>query len=144
MGDIVDAWHLQETWYWPQVHNEVFSAILRLGKKGTQIIYTPGNHDDVLRRAARMSSVSNPNGKSNSDGIAKVGFGAAWSLAMGNVTVVEETVHKTAQNKNILVIHGDGVDARAFPRAYWTTVIIGWAYRLFMSLVQVTNTFTVN
>ena len=58
VGDIVDGMHVKETWYWPQTHNEVFSAILRKGRNGTKIVYIPGNHDIAFRNIVRAAGQS--------------------------------------------------------------------------------------
>ena len=50
VGDIVDGWRLKRSWYWPQSHNDVVQKILRKARKGTQVVYVPGNHDEGLRR----------------------------------------------------------------------------------------------
>ena len=49
VGDIVDGWRLKRWWYWPQAHNDVVQKILRLARKGVNVIYVPGNHDEVAR-----------------------------------------------------------------------------------------------
>ena len=49
VGDIVDGWQLKRDWYWPQTHNDVVQKILRKARKGTRIIYVPGNHDEFMR-----------------------------------------------------------------------------------------------
>src|SRR5687767_9117179 len=49
VGDIVDGWRLKKTWSWPQLHNDVVQRLLQLSRKGTRIIYIPGNHDEFLR-----------------------------------------------------------------------------------------------
>ncbi|MEM8798001.1 MAG: UDP-2,3-diacylglucosamine diphosphatase, partial [Pseudomonadota bacterium] len=84
VGDIVDGWRLKKAWYWPQKHNDVVQKLLRLGRKGTQIIYLPGNHDEFLRSY----------------------LGAHF----GGVEVVDRTVHETADGRRFLVIHGDQFD----------------------------------
>ena len=56
VGDIVDGWQLQRSWYWPQSHNDVVQKILRKARKGTEVIYMPGNHDEMLRRLSRSCS----------------------------------------------------------------------------------------
>ena len=50
VGDIVDGWQLRRNWYWPQAHNDVVQKLLRKARKGTRIIYVPGNHDRPIRR----------------------------------------------------------------------------------------------
>lgn len=50
VGDIIDGWQLRKGWYWPQAHNDVVQKILRKARKGTQVIYIPGNHDEAARQ----------------------------------------------------------------------------------------------
>ncbi len=47
VGDLIDVWQLRRGIYWPQQHNDVIQKILRKSRKGTRIIYIPGNHDDL-------------------------------------------------------------------------------------------------
>ena len=49
VGDIIDGWQLRRTWYWPQTHNDVVQKILRMARKGTKVIFVPGNHDEIAR-----------------------------------------------------------------------------------------------
>lgn len=84
VGDAVDFWRLQKSWYWPQAHNDVVQKILRKARKGTNVIYVPGNHDENLR------------------GFAPTNF--------GDIKIVNEAIHETANGKKLLVIHGDDFD----------------------------------
>ncbi len=68
--DFFDGWRLRQSWYWPQSHNDVVQKILRKARKGTKIIYVPGNHDEVLR--------------------------SYTGRHFGSVVVVTNTVHETA------------------------------------------------
>src|SRR5262249_1282670 len=49
VGDIVDMWQLRSGWYWPQAHNDVVQKLLRKARKGSRVIYVPGNHDEFMR-----------------------------------------------------------------------------------------------
>ena len=49
VGDIVDGWQLKRRWYWHQLHNDVVQKVLRKARKGTQVVYVPGNHDEAAR-----------------------------------------------------------------------------------------------
>ena len=49
VGDIIDGWQLRRRWYWHQLHNDVIQKVLRKVRKGTQVIYVPGNHDEAAR-----------------------------------------------------------------------------------------------
>ncbi|WP_448207618.1 UDP-2,3-diacylglucosamine diphosphatase [Azospirillum sp. sgz302134] len=84
VGDIVDGWRLKKTWYWPQAHNDVVQKILRRARKGVQVHYIPGNHDEAAR-----------------DYI---------GLQFGGVNVVDEHIHVTADGRRFLVTHGDRFD----------------------------------
>ena len=49
VGDIVDGWKLRSGWHWPQAHNDVVQKLLRKVRKGSRLVYVPGNHDEFLR-----------------------------------------------------------------------------------------------
>lgn len=84
VGDIVDGWQLRRRWFWPQSHNDVVQKLLRRARKGCQVIYVPGNHDEFAR-----------------------GF---VGHQFGGIDVVQEAVHTTADGKRLWVIHGDYFD----------------------------------
>jgi UDP-2,3-diacylglucosamine pyrophosphatase LpxH len=91
VGDIIDLWSLQRTFYWPQAHNDVIRTILGKAKHGTRVVYVPGNHDRALR---------------DHEG-----------LTLGNVEICLEAIHETADGRRFLVLHGDEFDSivRASP-----------------------------
>lgn len=91
VGDIVDLWALQRTFYWPQAHNDVLRTILGKAKHGTRVVYVPGNHDRSFR---------------DHDG-----------LVLGNVEVRRQAIHQTSDGRRFLVLHGDEFDGvvRASP-----------------------------
>lgn len=86
VGDIVDGWKLRNSWFWPQEHTNVVRKILTKSKRGAKVYYVTGNHDEFLRKF--------------------VGFG----LAIGNIRIVNEHVHTTADGRRLLVTHGDAFD----------------------------------
>ena len=49
VGDMLDGWRLRKNWYWDSNHDRVVRAILKHAKRGTQIVYIPGNHDEMFR-----------------------------------------------------------------------------------------------
>ncbi|WP_142850442.1 UDP-2,3-diacylglucosamine diphosphatase [Telmatospirillum sp. J64-1] len=107
VGDIVDGWRLKRSWYWPQAHNDVVQKLLRKARKGTRLIYVPGNHDEFAR-----NFVGN-------------GFGA--------VELVREAIHVTADGKRLLVLHGDDFDGVVL-YAKWLAVLGDQAYSLALVL----------
>ena len=84
VGDIVDGWQLRKGWFWPQAHNDVVRAILKMAKHGTRVIYVPGNHDEHFRDYV--------------------------GLEFGGIELVADDVHVTADGQRLLVIHGDQFD----------------------------------
>ncbi|WP_293860017.1 UDP-2,3-diacylglucosamine diphosphatase [uncultured Alsobacter sp.] len=84
VGDIVDGWRLKSSWFWPQLHNDVVQKLLRKVRKGGRIVYVPGNHDEFLRDYAGSN--------------------------FGGIEIVEETIHRTADGRSVLVLHGDKFD----------------------------------
>ena len=70
--------------FWPQAHNNVIRTLLGKAKHNTKVIYIPGNHDEVLR---------------DFDG-----------ALFGNIEIRYEAIHTTADDKKILVLHGDKFD----------------------------------
>lgn len=101
VGDIIDGWRLRSAWYWPQHHNDVVQKLLRKVRKGTRIIYLPGNHDEFLRDY--------------------------YGTHFGGIEVVEQVVHEAADGKRYLVIHGDVFDV-VVRHAKWLALLGDGAY----------------
>jgi UDP-2,3-diacylglucosamine pyrophosphatase LpxH len=101
VGDIIDVWQLRRRWYWPQAINNVFQKILSRAKKGTTVTYIPGNHDECLR-----PFVGN---------------------TFGDVRLINEAIHTTADGKRLLVLHGDVFDA-AVQHNRWLALVGDHAY----------------
>lgn len=101
VGDIVDGWRLKRGWYWPQAHNDVVQKLLRKARKGTRVVFVPGNHDEFARDYA--------------------GF------RFGEIDVRAEVVHTTADGRRFLVIHGDQFDG-VIQYATWLAKLGDHAY----------------
>jgi len=84
VGDIIDGWQLRRRWYWHQSHNDVVQKILRKARKGTSVVYVPGNHDEAARHFL--------------------------DLAFGGIAIRDEAIHTTARGLKLLVTHGDLFD----------------------------------
>ena len=65
MGDLIDIWSLRRGIYWPQEHNDVIQKILRKARKGTRVIYIPGNHDELV--VSFLGAYGNIDIKQNAD-----------------------------------------------------------------------------
>ena len=92
VGDIIDGWALRSRFYWHQTHNDVIQKVLRRARKGTQVIYVPGNHDEIARQFA--------------------------GLNFGDIAIREEAVHVTADGRRLWEAPPDKQsDADAAPAA---------------------------
>ena len=107
VGDIVDGWKLRSGWCWPQSHNDVVQKILRLARKGVEVIYIPGNHDERVREFC--------------------------GVHFGGVVVVRDAIHTTADGRRFLVVHGDEFDG-VVQQARWLALLGDWAYRTVLGL----------
>jgi UDP-2,3-diacylglucosamine pyrophosphatase LpxH len=107
VGDIIDGWQLRRRWYWHQDHNDVIQKILRKARKGTEVVYVPGNHDEAVRHFL--------------------------DLAFGGIAIRNEAVHVTARGQRLLVIHGDMFDA-VVQYAKWLAYLGDWLYSLTLKL----------
>ena len=53
-GDVIDGWAFSKR-YFPNSHMSVLSEFFKMMKKGTQVIYITGNHDEFLRKYTDLS-----------------------------------------------------------------------------------------
>jgi UDP-2,3-diacylglucosamine pyrophosphatase LpxH len=107
VGDIVDGWRLRRSWYWPQAHNDVVQKLLRKARKGTQVFFVPGNHDEFAR-----AYVDND---------------------FGHVRLLHDAIHETADGRRLLIIHGDEFDGVVL-YAKWLALLGDSAYTLALTL----------
>ena len=84
VGDIIDGWQLKRQWYWPPAHNDVVQKLLRKARKGTRVIFVPGNHDEFARKYLNHN--------------------------FGGIDVVDDWIHETADGRKLWVMHGDLFD----------------------------------
>jgi len=84
-GDIIDGWSLRRKGGWKPTHTRFIQLILdAMEKDNVEVIYTRGNHDDLL--------------------------GRFLPLSFGSLRIVEDYIHSTPQG-DYLVLHGDVFDA---------------------------------
>ena len=111
VGDIIDLWHVRKGRHWPQLHNDVLQKILRKGRKGSRIIYIPGNHDQFCRN---------------------------FMGVYGNLSFKSKCVHTTASGQRLLIMHGHEFDAVA-KHAAWLTYAGDLAYESLLKLNRPLN-----
>ncbi|MBV9738495.1 MAG: UDP-2,3-diacylglucosamine diphosphatase [Hyphomicrobiales bacterium] len=113
VGDLIDGWRLKRSgWYWPQGHNDVLQKLLRKARKGTKIIYIPGNHDEFLREFL--------------------------GLKFGGVKITDRALHRTVDGRRFLVLHGDQFDM-VVRHAVWLASLGDVLYDVALRLNRLVN-----
>ena len=113
VGDIIDGWQLRRSWYWPRAHNDVIQKLLRKARKGTRVVFIPGNHDEFARRYV--------------------------DHAFGGIEVAEDCIHVTADKRRLWVTHGDFFDG-VIQCAPWLAHVGDSAYEFTLRLNRHLNT----
>ncbi len=116
VGDIIDFWRVRRGPHWPQSHNDVLQKLLRKVRKGSRIVFIPGNHDECLRDFCGMH--------------------------FGGIEIMRNCVHRTAAGKSYIVMHGDEFDVvvrtatwlaflgdRGYETALWLNNPLNWVRR---------------
>ena len=84
IGDIVDFWAMKRGIHWTAAQNTVVQKVLRRARHGERVVLIPGNHDEALREHVGTS--------------------------FGDIRVMAEAVHVTADGRRFLLLHGDEFD----------------------------------
>jgi UDP-2,3-diacylglucosamine pyrophosphatase LpxH len=84
IGDIIDFWSMNRGIHWSRAQNTVIQKILRRARHGEKVVFIPGNHDEALREY--------------------------HGITFGDIAVVNEYVHQTADGRRFLLLHGDEFD----------------------------------
>ncbi len=87
VGDIIDGWRLKRSWFWDKYHDKVLRRVLKLARNGTNVVYVPGNHDEMLRKYLTLG------------------------IEVCGVKIQMEAEHTTADGKRLLITHGDMFDS---------------------------------
>jgi len=111
VGDLIDIWSLRRGIYWPQQHNDVIQKILRKARKGTRVLYIPGNHDELI---------------------------TSFCGAYGNIEIAPSTIHVTACGERVLIIHGHELDT-VVQNVKWLAFAGDLGYQFLLSLNPLIN-----
>lgn len=112
VGDIIDGWRLKKKFYWPSAHNDIVWRLLKRAKRGTRIVYIPGNHDEMFRQFT--------------------------GLNFGGIEIRRAAFHDTFDGRRLLVLHGDEFDAVMLSQR-WLAFVGDWAYVTAMKLNVLVN-----
>lgn len=107
VGDIIDGWRLKKKFFWPASHNDIVWRLLKRAKRGTRIIYIPGNHDEMFRQFT--------------------------GLNFGGVEIRRAAFHDTVDGRRLMVLHGDEFDAVMLSHR-WLAFVGDTAYHVMMGL----------
>jgi UDP-2,3-diacylglucosamine pyrophosphatase LpxH len=105
VGDIIDGWRMKRKFYWPAAHNDIVWRIMKRARRGTRVVYIPGNHDEMFRQFTGMN--------------------------FGGVEIRRKAIHETADGRKLLVLHGDEFDAIMLAHR-WLAVVGDLAYEWLM------------
>jgi UDP-2,3-diacylglucosamine pyrophosphatase LpxH len=111
VGDLIDVWQMRRGVYWPQQHNDVIQKLLRKSRKGTRIVYIPGNHDEFL---------------------------GSFCGYYGHIAITKHFLHTTADGRRILVMHGHELDT-VVQNARWLAFAGDLGYQFLLSLNPLIN-----
>lgn len=113
-GDIIDGWSLARKGGWTEQHTRFVRLVLKkIEKRGTEVVYLRGNHDDVLTRFL--------------------------PLFFGKLQIVNEHIHEGVHG-NYLVVHGDGFDAVTVNHK-WLAVLGDIGYQTLLGLNRAYNKY---
>ena len=114
VGDFIDGWLLKNNFRWHPNYNTIIQKLLKHSRKGVEIKYIWGNHDDFL---------------SYFDG-----------YFLGDIKICRTTFHKTIRGKEYIIIHGDQFDG-IVTKHKWIQVVGAKFYELSLALNKISRLF---
>lgn len=111
VGDFIDGWRLKRAWHWSDTYSFILKRLVELVRGGTKIYYTPGNHDEFLRD---------------------------FIYNLGSIEISDEFVHVTADNRRLLIMHGDQFDT-VVRNCRWLSMIGDVGYNVLLLINKAFN-----
>ncbi|MBP6307759.1 MAG: UDP-2,3-diacylglucosamine diphosphatase [Opitutaceae bacterium] len=113
-GDIIDGWQLSRGGQWTKSHTRFVRIVLKmLEKRGTQIVYIRGNHDDALAKFL--------------------------PLVFENLCIVEDHIHEGVKGR-YFVLHGDIFDSVTKNLAFLSH-LGDWGYNALLRINRAYNAY---
>ena len=113
VGDIIDGWAIKRKLIWPQEHSDVIQKILKKARKGTQITFITGNHDEFLRPFV--------------------------PLFLGDsINITNELEYEAINKKKYYITHGDFFDSITITKK-WLAILGDYGYDLLLHLNVILN-----
>jgi UDP-2,3-diacylglucosamine pyrophosphatase LpxH len=89
VGDLLDLWRFRSAGMWfPQSHVEIVRTLLGKARDGSELIYIPGNHDELLRQFLDIHR----------------------QPRLGRIQILPRAEHLGVDGRRLLVVHGDQHD----------------------------------
>ncbi|WP_417729881.1 UDP-2,3-diacylglucosamine diphosphatase [Rosistilla oblonga] len=111
VGDVVDNRRMSRKLRWTPAYNRLVARLFDLGVSGTEIYYTPGNHDTFLRS-----------------------FVEDYRL----VQIRDSFIHQCADGKRLAVLHGDQFDM-VESQMKWLSFVGSFAYEGLLAIDRSIN-----
>lgn len=102
VGDIIDGWSIKRKFVWPQSHSDVIQKVLRKARKGTNVYFITGNHDEFLRPFVPL-------------------------ILGDSLTVSNEFEYTSVNNKKYYITHGDFFDSITMTKK-WLAIVGDYGY----------------
>ncbi len=119
VGDIIDGRRLAKTWRWPRVYNEILATFSTFVNDGTQIFYTPGNHDEFFREILpHLPPV----------------------FRSDRIRIADEFLYESLRRARLLITHGDQFDPHEHAAGLVSTVVTityDWLLKLDTTMARV-------
>lgn len=113
VGDIIDGWAIKRKFIWTQTHSDVIQKILKRARKGCNITFITGNHDEFLRPFV--------------------------PLVLGDsLDVKNELEYKSLKGNSYLVTHGDFYDSITMTKK-WLAILGDYGYDFLLNVNQLFN-----
>ena len=117
IGDFIDLTSLKRKFYWKEEHSTVIQKILRMSRKGVNVVYILGNHDYYLRSLIKEGNMN-----------------------LGNILICDDFKYETNKGESIYICHGDQFDG--FIRMHPFLYVLGdWAYEMSFKINKIYNFF---
>ncbi len=115
VGDIIDGWAIRRRFVWKQSHSDVIQKLLRKARKGTRVVFVPGNHDEFLRPFV--------------------------PLMLGDrVEILEEAIYESVHGKKYFITHGDYFDSVTMTKK-WVAKLGDMGYEVLLRINHFLNLF---
>lgn len=113
VGDIIDGWAIKRKFIWPQSHSDIIQKILKKARKGTNVTFITGNHDEFIRPFVPL-------------------------ILGDSLKITNELNYYGINGKKYYITHGDFFDSITMTKK-WLAILGDYGYDLLLHLNSVLN-----